>query len=55
MSFFSNLFNRRKREMQKIAEQLSMDYYPNDDSGMIDYLEDFKIFSKGRSKKLKIC
>ena len=53
MSFFSNLFNKRKNEMSQVADKLDMDFYPEDNSGMIDYLEGFKIFSEGRGKRIK--
>lgn len=39
--------------MRKIAEDIGMDFYESDDSGLIDYLNDFKLFSQGRSKKIK--
>ena len=53
MSFFSNLFNKRRNEMRKVAEVLDMDYYENGKYGLIDYLADFKLFSKGYSKSIK--
>ena len=39
--------------MSQVAEKLDMDFYPEDNSGMIDYLEGFRIFSQGRRKSVK--
>jgi hypothetical protein len=53
MSFFSNLFNKRRNEMRKVAEDLDMDFYEKGKYGLIDYLSDFKLFSRGHSKSIK--
>ncbi len=53
MSFFSDLFNKRRNEIRKVAKELNMDFYEADDFGLVAFLEDFKLFSIGRSKKIK--
>jgi hypothetical protein len=53
MSFFSNLFNKRRNEIRKMADDLDMDFYNSDEYGLVDYLEGFKIFSEGRRKSIK--
>lgn len=53
MSFFSKLFNPRRSKMSKVADDLEMDFYKSDEYGMVEFLEDFKLFSVGRRKKIK--
>ena len=53
MSLFSNLFNKRRNEMRKVAEALNMDYYEQGKYGLVDYLSEFKLFSNGHSKSIK--
>lgn len=38
--------------MRGIAEDLDMDFYESGKYGLIDYLQDFKLFSNGRRKKI---
>ena len=52
MSFFSNLFGQRKKEMQQVAYQLGMDYYDSDEQELIHSLAGFKLFQRGRSRKV---
>lgn len=53
MSFFSNLFNQRRTEMRKVAEELGMDFYDSDNYDLVAYLNDYQLFSRGRSRKIK--
>jgi hypothetical protein len=53
MSFFSNLFNKRRNEMCKASEVLDMDFYEKGKYGLIEYLSDYKLFSQGHSKVIK--
>lgn len=53
MSFFSNLFNKRRNQLRKVAEDLDMDFYELGKYGLLDYLADYKLFSVGRRKKIE--
>ncbi len=52
MSFFSNLFKSRKKEMFNLSYDLDMDWREQDEYGLLNQLGDFKLFSKGRRKKI---
>ena len=39
--------------MHKEAEALDMDYYEQEKYGLVDYLSEFKLFSRGHSKSIK--
>ncbi len=52
MSFFSELFGSRKKEMQQLADQLGMLYYPSDDRELVNGLTGFKLFQRGRSRRV---
>jgi len=39
--------------MRKVTKDLDMDFYEKGKYGLIDYLADFKLFSRGHSKSIK--
>ena len=53
MSLFSNLFNKRRNQIRKIAEELDMDFYESGKYGLIEYLNEFRLFSIGRKKRIE--
>ncbi len=42
----------RSGQMKDIAKQLKLSYERNDEFGLINFLKDFKLFSRGRQKKI---
>ena len=52
MSFFSGLFGKRKKEMQALAYQLGMEYYESDEQELVHGLAGFRLFQRGRSRKV---
>jgi len=52
MSFFSNLFGKRKKEMYQLSFELDTDWRERDEYGLLNLLQEFKLFRKGRSKKV---
>lgn len=42
----------RSGQMKDIAKQLKLSYERNDEFGLINFLKDFKLFSRGRRKKI---
>ncbi|MFK7810011.1 MAG: hypothetical protein AB8F74_19555 [Saprospiraceae bacterium] len=52
MSFFSNLFKRRSTTMKEMAAELAMDYYESDEQELIHGLAGFKLFQRGRRRRV---
>jgi len=53
MSFLSNLFKGRSTTMKEVAMELGMNYYESDEEELIHGLAGFKVFQRGRSRKVR--
>lgn len=52
-SFIKNFFQKRRLEMEALSDELDMDFYPLDESGLASNLSDFRLFSRGRRRRVK--
>ncbi len=53
MGFWDFLKSERQEEMARLAPSLGMKYAPDDEIRVMRLLMDFKLFGRGRSKKIK--
>jgi len=52
MRLFSLFRNRRAEELEHLAGNLKMDFDRKDSMGLVNYLKDFKLYSKGQRRRI---
>jgi hypothetical protein len=52
MPLFSLFRNRRAEELEFLARSLKMDFSRSDSMGLVNYLKDFKLYSRGHSRRV---